>query len=279
VIGVLGGLAAALMWGTSTLAASRSTRMIGAQQALAYVLLTGLAISLVAAPLVDGAPHSNAAGWAWAVTGGVASVAGLSCMYRALRLGKVGVVAPIGSTEGAFAAVLSVTLLGQTLAPGVAAALCVVVAGVLIVTFHGSLEDIHLRPSLYALGSAVLFGVGLVASAQAGDHLGPFWTILVARIAGLAFAVAPLAARRSLPPPGPALRLVLYSGVAEVVGFAAYIIGSQHGVAVPAVLASQFAAVAAIGSYLLFGERLARRQLAGAGLIMLGVAAVAGLQA
>jgi drug/metabolite transporter (DMT)-like permease len=125
----------------------------------------------------------------------------------------------------------------------------------------------------------VLFGVGLVASAQAGDHLGPFWTILVARIAGLAFAVAPLAARRSLPPPGPALRLVLYSGVAEVVGFAAYIIGSQHGVAVPAVLASQFAAVAAIGSYLLFGERLARRQLAGAGLIMLGVAAVAGLQA
>ena len=49
--------------------------------------------------------------------------------------------------------------------------------------------------------------------------------------------------------------------------------------AVPAVLASQFAAVAAIGSYLLFGERLARRQLAGAGLIMIGVAAVAGLQA
>src|SRR5437763_14296755 len=75
VIGVLGGLVAAVMWGTSTLAASRSTRMIGAQQALAYVLLTGLAISLVAAPLVDGVPHSNAAGWAWAVLGGVASVA------------------------------------------------------------------------------------------------------------------------------------------------------------------------------------------------------------
>ena len=33
--GVLGGLLAALMWGTSTAIASRSTRMIGSQQVLA----------------------------------------------------------------------------------------------------------------------------------------------------------------------------------------------------------------------------------------------------
>ena len=41
-------------------------------------------------------------------------------------------------------------------------------------------------------------------------------------------------------------------------GFVGYIAGAQHGVAVPAVLASQFAAVAAFVSFLFFGERLAR---------------------
>ena len=46
------------------------------------------------------------------------SAAGLSMMYRALRLGKVGVVAPIASTEGAIAAVISIAL-GEQLTTGV----------------------------------------------------------------------------------------------------------------------------------------------------------------
>ena len=45
-------------------------------------------------------------------------------------------------------------------------------------------------------------------------------------------------------------------------GFVGYITGAQHGVAVPAVLASQFAAVAAFVSFL-FRERLSRTQACG----------------
>ena len=41
VIPILGGLGAALCWGLSTVVASRSTRLIGSQQALAYVMLLG----------------------------------------------------------------------------------------------------------------------------------------------------------------------------------------------------------------------------------------------
>ena len=51
--------------------------------------------------------------WAWAVLAGAGSAVGLSLMYRALRLGKVGVVAPIASTEGALAAVFSVASRGE----------------------------------------------------------------------------------------------------------------------------------------------------------------------
>jgi drug/metabolite transporter (DMT)-like permease len=277
-IGVAGGLVAALLWGTSTVVASRSTRMIGSQQALGYVMLTGLALCVVAAPVFEGVPDVGPHGAAWALLAGAASVFGLSMLYRALRIGKVGVVAPIASTEGALAALFSVALLGQTLSVAVSAALAVVAAGVVVVTFHGSMADLELRPSLYAFTAAAVFGIGLIASSKAGDAIGPLWTILVARVVGVAFVVVPLALGSALPRPGKALPLVAFSGFAEVAGFAGYIIGSRDGVAVPAVLASQFAAVAAIVSFVVYGERLSGRQLWGAVVIASGVAAVAALR-
>jgi len=71
VIGVLGGLIAALAWGSSTVVASRSTRMIGSQQALAYVLICGTVLTVPLALVVDGIPsEAGARAWAWAVLGG-----------------------------------------------------------------------------------------------------------------------------------------------------------------------------------------------------------------
>jgi drug/metabolite transporter (DMT)-like permease len=279
VSGVVGGLLAALLWGTSTVVASRGTRMIGSQQVLAYVMLSGLVMMAVAAPLADGRPSVDGAGAAWALTAGVTSVAGLSMLYRALGIGKVGVVAPVASTEGALGALFSVILLGERLSWPLALALAVAAAGVVTVTFHGSIGDVHVRPSLYALAAASIFGFGLVASSQAGDAVGPFWAILVARAVGVVTVALPLALRGRLPAPGAALWLVVYCGFAEVAGFAGYIIGARHGVAVPAVLASQFAAVAVVVSYLVYGERLTRVQLAGAGAIAASVAAVAAMRA
>ena len=52
--------------------------------------------------------------------------------------------------------------------------------------------------------------------------------------------------------------------VGEVVAFGAYIEASNRiGVAVPAVIASQFALIAAAVGWLVLGERLGRRQIAG----------------
>jgi multidrug transporter EmrE-like cation transporter len=45
------------------------------------------------------------------------------------------------------------------------------------------------------------------------------------------------------------------------------------------VLASQFAAIAALGGYVLFGERLTRLQLVGVVLILVGVATLTALTA
>ena len=90
VIPILGGLGAALCWGLSTVVASRSTRLIGSQQALAYVMLLGFIALGLLIPLIGLPAHAGADCWGWAVLAGAGSAAGLSMMYRALRAGKVG---------------------------------------------------------------------------------------------------------------------------------------------------------------------------------------------
>jgi drug/metabolite transporter (DMT)-like permease len=278
VIPILGGLGAAFSWGLSTVVASRSTRLLGSQQALAYVMLLGLGALAVLAPASGYPAHASGHAWAWAALAGAGSAAGLSMMYRALRLGKVGVVAPVASTEGALAAVFAIAL-GETLTAAVAACLVVIACGVVVVTMRGQAADVHLRPSLYALSAACLFGINLVASARAGDALGALWTILVARVVGVAVIALPLLLRGRLRPPGAAWWMVSFSATAELVGYVSYVTGAHHGVAIPAVLGSQFAAVATITSFAIFRERIGPRQIAGAVVIVAGVSVLAVLRA
>ena len=279
--GVLGGLLAALMWGTSTAIASRSTRMIGSQQVLAYVMLTGLVIMAVAAPVVEGVPDVTGRGAAWALAAG-------------RRLGGrpwLRVSRPCGSArsawwrrsppcEGALAAVFSVILLGEQLSLGVALALAVVACGVVLVTFHA--QPVRPAPAPGAAGGLVGGRVRLRAGGELAGGRGDRPVLDDPGVARGGRGVRGGAAGRcrgSCGCRGRALPLVVYSGFAEVTGFVGYITGAQHGVAVPAVLASQFAAVAAFISFLFFGERLSRMQVCGAVLIGTGVATVAVLRA
>jgi hypothetical protein len=90
---------------------------------------------------------------------------------------------------------------------------------------------------------------------------------------------AALIAARRLRITRAALPLVVASGLAELGGFTAYAVGARHGIAVAAVLASQFAALAVIAAFLLFAERLTRTQVAGVVAIAIGVAALSALRA
>jgi drug/metabolite transporter (DMT)-like permease len=76
-----------------------------------------------------------------------------------------------------------------------------------------------------------------------------------------------------------AVPLVVASGVCEVAGFFSYTFGSRHGLAIAAVLSSQFAVLALAASYVLFGERLSRIQLVGVACVIVGVAALSALRA
>ncbi len=275
---ILGGGIAALLWGLSAVVVSRSTRIIGAQQVVSWVLVLGLVMVAPIALLTDRPEHLSASALGWAVLAGVTANVGLLLLYMALHIGKVGVVTPIASTEGAIAALLSVVVLGESLGAAVGATLIVIVIGVVIVTLNGSRSDLHLRASLTAVAAAVLFGVGLLATARAGNDLGPYWTLSISRVVAIAIIVVPLLVRGRLPWPRGAWLMVSFSAMCEVVGLSCFVLGSQRSVAITAVLGSQYAAVAAIASFFILGERMSRRQVAGAVLIVAGVAVLAALQ-
>ena len=105
------------------------------------------------------------------------------------------------------------------------------------------------------------------------------WAILPARVVGVLAITVPLAVLGRLRLTRAALPFVVATGLAEVAGFAAYAVGARHSIAIAAVLASQFAALAAIGAYVFFGERLTRVQIAGIAVVAVGVALLSALRA
>jgi drug/metabolite transporter (DMT)-like permease len=288
-LAIVGGLGAALVFATVTLCNSRSSRMIGPTQLLAWVMLIGLAI---VAPLValEGVPDElDAESGTWLAVAGIGNVVGLLLAYAALRLGKVGVVAPVVATQGAVAAVLAVVA-GESIGAGAGLALAVIAVGVVLAgRTTGSGEPAapgdepdpgrERRALSFGLGAAFAIGWSLYATARAGIELPVVWALLPSRVIGVVAVTVPLALRSGLRMTRAALPLVLIAGVCEVLGFALFALGARHGIAVSAVLASQFAAVAAVAAYFLFGERLARVQLAGVALIVVGVGVLSALEA
>ena len=281
-IAVLGGLGAAVAWATTTICATRAARLIGATSVLAWVMLVGLALTLPWA-LVRGVPDVDEAATIWLALAGVGNCAGLLLVYTGVRIGKVGVVAPIASTEGAIAALIAVAA-GEQLAPGAGAALVLVAVGIVLAGLRrGSPSSASgnrdLDAALFGAAAALSFGVSLYATGRVGTELPVAWAILPPRVVGVLAIAVPLAIAGRLTLTRRALPFVLGAGLAEVVGFALFVLGARHGIAITAVLASQFGAIAAIMAVFLLRERLTRVQIIGIATIAAGVAVMSALQA
>jgi drug/metabolite transporter (DMT)-like permease len=279
VIAVLGGLGAAVCWGVGTLSAARAARLVGAPRVLAWVMLVGL-VAILPFVAATGIPDAlTGRRLVWFVVAGAANVAGLLLAYSAMRAGKVAIVAPITSTEGALAALLAVAA-GESLRIVSGIALAGIALGVVMASRTRSDRAAHPpRATFLAIGAAASFGLGLYATGRISTALPLVWALLSPRLVGVVVMTAPALARRRLGIPAAVLPFVVFCGLCEVGGFASYAIGARHSIAISAVLASQFAAIAAVAAFLLFRERLTRVQTAGVVVVAVGVALLSLLQA
>jgi drug/metabolite transporter (DMT)-like permease len=279
VTAILGGLGAAICWAAALLSTSRASRMIGVGSVLSWVMLTGF-LALAPLAIASGVPDAGESTWTWLVAVGVANIVGLPLVYAALRLGKVGIIAAIASTEGAVAAVIAIVA-GETIGPATGVTLAVIAGGVFLAALapdRGPLNEDARRAALLSAGAALVFGFGLYATGHVSSEVPAVWVALPPRLLGVAVVALPLAASGRLKLTRPAIPLVLTSGVCEVIGFLLFTLGARHGIAITAVLASQFAALAALGAFLLFRERLAGLQLTGVATIVAGVAILTALR-
>lgn len=308
---VLGGLGAALIWSVGITFAARAARDLGPTQTLAWVMPIGL-VALAPVLAGSGPVHLSAAAAAWLALGGAGNLGGLLILYHALRIGQMGVVMPIVSTEGGLAALLAIVA-GESISPIGAGALAVTVVGVVMTAIvrrppeprdpapalpapaagaagtppsgrramavgapggHGDR-----RAAAWALAAALSMGASLYATGRAGTLLPTAWAVLPPRLIGAVAITVPLALRGGLRRPAANARALLVAGLCEVGGFFAYASGAEHGIAVAAVLATLTGAIGVGSGRLLFGERLAGTQLAGVLIISAGVATLTAITA
>lgn len=278
-VAILGGFGAACAWAIGTLCSAKASRLIDSASVLAWVMLTGLVLAapfVLAAGIPDGLDAHTGT---WLVLGGFGNGLGLLLAYTALRLGKVSIVAPLVSAEGAVAAVLAIAF-GEHLSGGQVVALAAVAVGVGLAgaaRADDSRDD--RRAALLAVIAAVSFGIGLYATGRASNELPVAWALLPPRVVGVLFVALPLLVLGRLALTRQSLRFVAIAGACEVAGFASFAAGARDSIAVAGVLASQFAALAAVGAFVVFHERPRRLQLVGIVLLAAGVSAVSALRA
>lgn len=270
------GLLTASFFASTSLISSRSVKIIGSASSLAWTMVVGL---LITTPFVvaSGVPTNLGASAPWMVMAGLGNVMGILLAGFALRVGKVGVVAPILATGGAISAFIS-ALLGESIAPLVAFVLLVIIAGVVLSAVAPDPAPLDNERPVYAVIvtslAALCIGVGLFATGNLSDQMPIAWVLLPARLTGVLVLFLPLLLLRRLRITRSTMPMVIAMGFTEVLGFVCFAIGAQYQVAVMSVFASQFAPIAAVAAYVLFKEKLGRLQIVGVAVIVLGVTAL-----
>ncbi len=279
------GLAAALGWGLADFGGAVVARRLGSVwTVLVSQACTAAVMSLF---LLAGQHRIGALGplLGWVALNALAGAAAYALHYRALQLGPVAVVSPIGAAYALVGLILAVALLGERPSALAVGGAVVTVLGVMLASadLRRLLDGTHERaPGLpFALASAFLFGVaGFILawlSRQAGWVVG-LWSSRVGQLVALG-AVALALGRGSAPEPirGAAIAGALAVGLADLLGVVTYAIGAERGfVSIVVVASSVFPLIAVALSVLLLGERPVANQYLGValvagGLVLLGL--------
>ncbi len=255
-------LAAAAVWGGGDFAGGIAAKRANVFRVVALAHGCGL-IMMLALAFLSGEAIPPRTDLMWGAVAGIVGAFGITALYTALAVGRMGVVAPVASVVTGILPVLfgmrtegipdRIQLAGFVLA----------LASIWLIARPDGEIDSH-----RGIGLAVLAGVGfglfLIAGKQAGHH-GVFWPMAAARSAStLTMLVIVAFSQKKAWPTGAALWAALFAGIGDSAGNALFIAASRHGrLDVAAVLSSLYPASTVILASVLLKERISRMQTVG----------------
>ena len=278
-VGVLLGLTAALVWGTTDVVATLASRRVGSLAATAGTVLVSM-VTLALLVLVTGTrlPEDPSVTVTALASGAISALAYLA-FFTALRHGPITVVSPVVSLYGGLTVVLSVLLLGEQLAPLQAVGVVVATSGVVLaaVAFDQGIRSARpVGPGVaYALIALVAFAAVTILLSGPIRAAGWLPIMLLSRIANASVAWVILGAtrvaRRRAAPASPRRRLdrrvvglLVAAGLLDTAGFVAFAVGLQVSETWLVGITSSFGPVVAVAvGVLMFGERPRRLQWLG----------------
>ncbi|MGW2439396.1 EamA family transporter [Streptomyces goshikiensis] len=280
-------LATAVLWGLADFGGGLLTRRLPA--------LTVVVASQIVAVIVLGAVVLTTGAWReagpqlwFAVAAGLVGPVAMFSFYKALALGPMGVVSPLGSL-GVVVPVVAGLALGERPGAGQFAGIAVAVVGIVLAggpELRGA--PVQRRAVVLTLVAAFGFGAVMALIAHASSSVtGLFLALFVQRVTNVAAGGGALwlRTRRGTPAlpedSGPRILWALlpalaFVGLADVAANGTYSIAAQNGpVTVAAVLSSLYPVVTALAAFAVLKERLRAVQAAGAGLALAGTVLLA----
>lgn len=275
------GLIGALAWGVSDFCARFASHRVGFWRAGMYMQPVGLVL-LTVIMVLEGVPVGWEWQWFWlAVLIGLFNLTAGLCLYRAFEIGQLSLVTPIASSYGGVTLLLAL-LSGQK--PGVLAliGLLAIILGVVLASadiselFRGGKLNGKFRQRGVGLAIFAAFGFGVAfwglgfITPQLGTYL-PTWELRLVGFLSLLILAKPF--RQNITPPlNSAWLWIIAVGVLDTAAFVFYTLGlasAESGIV--AVVTSLFSVVTVILARLFLNERLARIQIIGILIIMLGI--------
>jgi uncharacterized membrane protein len=274
-MGILLGLTAAVLYGSSDFGGGLASRRFGFLQVT--VIGSAVATALAWATLIlSGGPGPSVRAVAWGLASGLAGGAGTLVLYRGLARGQMSVVGPLSAVGAAVVPVAAGVALGER--PSILAVTGVLVSlpAIVLVAASGSVRGRLGAGLLDGLAAGLAFGILFVGLAQAGRDAG-LWPVACEQTGTLLLTLAvAVRSREPLRIPVRAAGLPVLTGASGMAATLAYFYATHFSMlAIAAVLVSLYPGVTVMLARLVLHERFSPAQRAGLGLCTLAIIAIA----